>query len=97
MAASASATPSAASKPSAPRSPARYSPVVEDTGFFFDSELLIIAQYNGYRLLEVPVKWTDDPDSRVNVWRTAIADLKGLWRLRRGGVPAAVGASADPS
>ena len=72
-------------------------PVVEDTGFFFDSELLIIAQYNGYRLLEVPVKWTDDPDSRVNVWRTAIADLKGLWRLRRGGVPAAVGASADPS
>jgi len=65
-------------------------PVVEDTGFFFDSELLLVAQHNGFRLREVPVKWTDDPDSRVNVWRTAIADLKGLWRMRRGGIPAAV-------
>ncbi len=65
-------------------------PVVEDTGFFFDSELLLVAQHNGYRFVEVPVTWVDDPDSRVNVWRTAIADLKGLWRLRRGGIPAAV-------
>jgi glycosyltransferase involved in cell wall biosynthesis len=67
-------------------------PVVEDTGFFFDSELLIAAQRNGYRLREVPVKWTDDPDSRVNVWKTALADLRGLWRLRRHGVPAPVSA-----
>ena len=67
-------------------------PVVEDTGFFFDSELLIIAQRNRYRLREVPVKWTDDDDSRVNVWKTALADLRGLWRLRRHGVPAPVGA-----
>jgi len=70
-------------------------PVVEDTGFFFDSELLLIAQHNGYRLIEVPVKWTDDPDTRVNVWRTAVANLKGLWRLRRGGFPKAVRASDD--
>ncbi len=72
-------------------------PVVEDAGFFFDSELLIIAQDNGLRLIEVPVKWTDDPDSRVNVWRTAVADLRGLWRLRRGGIPRAVGLPADRS
>ena len=65
-------------------------PVVEDTGWFFDSELLLIAQQNGYRLREVPVKWTDDPDSRVNIIKTATDDLKGLWRLRRGGVPKAV-------
>jgi len=65
-------------------------PVVEDTGWFFDSELLLIAQHNGYRLREVPVKWTDDPDSRVNILKTATADLKGLWRLRRGGIPKAV-------
>lgn len=68
-------------------------PVVEDTGFFFDSELLLVAQHAGLRFVEVPVKWTDDPDSRVNVWRTAIADLKGIWRMRRGGVPDAVGLS----
>jgi glycosyltransferase involved in cell wall biosynthesis len=65
-------------------------PVVEDTGWFFDSELLLIAQHNGYRLREVPVKWTDDPDSRVNIIKTAMDDLKGLWRLHRGGVPKAV-------
>jgi glycosyltransferase involved in cell wall biosynthesis len=65
-------------------------PVVEDTGWFFDSELLLIAQQNGYRLREVSVKWTDDPDSRVNIIKTATDDLKGLWRLRRGGVPKAV-------
>ena len=70
-------------------------PVIEDTGFFFDSELLIVAQDNGFRLIEVPVKWTDDPDSRVNVWRTAVVDLRGLWRLRRGGIPRAVGSAAD--
>jgi glycosyltransferase involved in cell wall biosynthesis len=64
-------------------------PVVEDTGWFFDSEMLLIAQQNGYRLCEVPV-WTDDPDSRVDIIKTATDDLKGLWRLRRGGVPKAV-------
>ncbi len=65
-------------------------PVVEDTGWFFDSELLLVAQHNGYRLREVPVKWIDDPDSRVNIIKTATGDLKGLWRLRRGGIPQAV-------
>jgi glycosyltransferase involved in cell wall biosynthesis len=65
-------------------------PVIEDTGFFFDSELLLVAQHNGYRLHEVPVRWVDDPDSRVNILKTATADLKGLWRLRRGGIPSAV-------
>jgi glycosyltransferase involved in cell wall biosynthesis len=65
-------------------------PVVEDTGWFFDSELLLVAQGNGYRLREIPVKWTDDSDSRVNIIKTAIGDLKGLWRLRRGGIPQAV-------
>ena len=65
-------------------------PLVRDTGWFFDSELLLVAQGNGYRLREIPVKWTDDSDSRVNIIKTAIGDLKGLWRLRRGGIPQAV-------
>ncbi len=65
-------------------------PVVVDTAWFFDSELLLVAQRNGFRLLEVPVKWVDDRDSRVNVLRTAVDDLKGIWRLRRGGIPRAV-------
>ncbi len=62
-------------------------PLVEDTQWFFDSELLLIAQENGYRLREVPVRWVEDRDSRVAILRTAMEDLHGIWRLRRGGVP----------
>ena len=62
-------------------------PLVEDTQWFFDSELLLIAQENGYRLREVPVRWVEDRDSRVAIVRTAMEDLHGIWRLRRGGVP----------
>lgn len=62
-------------------------PLVKDNAWFFDSELLLVAQENGYRLREVPVRWTDDPDSRVAIVSTALEDLKGIWRLRRGGVP----------
>jgi glycosyltransferase involved in cell wall biosynthesis len=65
-------------------------PLVKDTQWFFDSELLLIAQSNGYRLREVPVKWTDDPDTRVNIVKTALEDLHGVWRLRRGGIPRAM-------
>jgi putative flippase GtrA len=54
---------------------------VEDNRWFFDTELLLLAEYNGLRVHEVPVDWVEDADSRVNVWRTAIDDLKGLVRV----------------
>ena len=57
-------------------------PAVKDDGWFFDTELLILAQRRGLRILEVPVDWIDDPDSRVDIVRTAIADLQGVARLR---------------
>ncbi len=62
-------------------------PMVRDKGWFFDSELLILAEKNGYRIKEIPVHWVDDPDTRVRVVSTAWADLKGLLRLRLGGIP----------
>jgi glycosyltransferase involved in cell wall biosynthesis len=58
-------------------------PLIEDQGWFFDTELLILAGRNGLRIHEVPVDWTDDPDSRVDLKRTAIDDLKGVWRMFR--------------
>ena len=61
-------------------------PLVRDTGWFFDTELLVLAEKNGYRVKEVPVKWTDDPDSRVKIVSTAYKDMKGLLRLRFGGL-----------
>jgi glycosyltransferase involved in cell wall biosynthesis len=59
-------------------------PRIEDQTWFFDTELLILAQRAGLRVHEVPVDWTDDPDSRVAIMRTAIDDLKGVVRLRFG-------------
>lgn len=58
-------------------------PAVADDGWFFDTELLLLAEHNGLRVHEVPVDWVDDPDSRVNVRRTATDDLKGVWRMAR--------------
>ena len=61
-------------------------PLVQDTGWFFDSELLILCEKNGYSVEEIPVRWVDDPDSRVRIVSTAYADIKGLLRLRFGGL-----------
>ena len=58
-------------------------PHVEDTGWFFDTELLVLAQRAGLRIHEVPVDWVDDPDSRVDIVATALADLRGIARLFR--------------
>ena len=62
-------------------------PLIRDKGWFFDTELLIIAEKNSYRIKEIPVHWVDDPDTRVKVVSTAWKDFKGLLRLRFGGVP----------
>ncbi|QFG21410.1 bifunctional glycosyltransferase family 2/GtrA family protein [Actinomadura sp. WMMB 499] len=58
-------------------------PRVEDEEWFFDTELLLLAERNGLRIHEVPVDWVDDPDSRVDVLRTARDDLRGMARVGR--------------
>ena len=59
-------------------------PLVEDNNWFFDTELLVLAQRAGLRIHEVPVDWVDDPGSTVDIVATATEDLKGVLRLLRG-------------
>jgi putative flippase GtrA len=59
-------------------------PLTQDTGWFFDTELLVLAERAGLRIHEVPVDWIDDLDSRVDIMGTALADLRGMARLGAG-------------
>lgn len=56
-------------------------PHIRDNEWFFDSELLIVGEKSRFRIYEEPVTWVDNPGSTVRVMRTALGDLKGLWRL----------------
>lgn len=56
-------------------------PRIEDDEWFFDTELLLLAEKQGMRIYEEPVTWTDNPGSTVRVMKTAAGDLQGLWRM----------------
>lgn len=58
-------------------------PQVEDDHWFFDTELLVIAERSGYRIFDLPVRWSENRKSHVSVLSTAWSDVKGLVRLRR--------------
>jgi putative flippase GtrA len=54
---------------------------VRDEAWFFDTELLILAQRRGLRIHEVPVDWSEGPESSVDIIPTVLADLRGVARL----------------
>jgi glycosyltransferase involved in cell wall biosynthesis len=62
-------------------------PLVENKEWFWDTELLLLAEKGGYRIKEVPVRWVEDPDTRVNVLKTVAEDLRGLLRMRLRKIP----------
>jgi putative flippase GtrA len=72
-------------------------PLVKDDEWFFDTELLVTAERLGLRISEVPVDWVDDPDSRVQIVRTALNDLRGVWRISHGHARRLVRSSSTPT
>lgn len=58
-------------------------PLIENKEWFFDTEMLLLAEYNKLRVYEVPVEWIEDLDSRVKIVKTAMEDIRGLWRMRK--------------
>lgn len=62
-------------------------PLVRDDGWFFDTELLVLAERAGFRIHEIPVEWIEDPDSRVDIPATVLTDARGVVRMLRGPSP----------
>jgi glycosyltransferase involved in cell wall biosynthesis len=62
-------------------------PLTKNNEWFFDTELLLLAMKNGYKIAEVPVTWVDDPGTTVHIRKTAMEDLKGLARIRFHKIP----------
>jgi glycosyltransferase involved in cell wall biosynthesis len=61
---------------------------VENQTWFFDTELLYLAEQAGLRIFELPVRWIEDRDSSVRITRTVVENLCGIARLRRATAPA---------
>ena len=62
-------------------------PLTQNNEWFFDTELLLLAMKNGYKIAEIPVTWVDDPGTTVNIKKTVMEDLKGLARIRFHKIP----------
>jgi SAM-dependent methyltransferase len=72
-------------------------PRIEDDGWFFDTELLFLAWQQGLRINEAPVRWVEDNDSRVRIVKTAIDDLRGIWRIRRNAKTSSLPLGSSPT
>lgn len=57
-------------------------PDIENRMWFFDTELLVLAHRRGYRICSLPVRWDEDPDTKVHILKTAAEDIRGLLRMR---------------
>jgi dolichyl-phosphate beta-glucosyltransferase len=53
-------------------------------GYMFDVEILYLASQAGYRIAQVPVRWRDDGDSRLDLVRGNLRNLRDLLRIRLG-------------
>jgi len=62
-------------------------PRIQNQEWFFDTELLILAEKGGYRVKDIPVRWVEDPDTRVKLAKTISEDVRGLIRLRFSRIP----------
>ena len=56
---------------------------IQNNEWFFETELLVKAERNGFKILEIPVYWEDDRDSKVNLIPLSLKYLKEIGRLRK--------------
>ena len=52
-------------------------------GWFFCTEILVVSEWQGLKLYELPVKWTDSADSKVNIIKLSSEYLSAIWHLKK--------------
>ena len=57
-------------------------PYIKDNEWFFDTEFLFYGEKLGHRIVEIPVTWIEDMDTKARIFKDAYDDLSGLYRLR---------------
>lgn len=57
-------------------------PYIVDNEWFFDTEFLFYGERLGHKIVEIPVTWVEDPDTKAKIFKDAYDDLRGLYRLR---------------
>lgn len=53
------------------------------TGIGFDVELIYVAKKRGYKIVDVPITWYFDPDSRMRLFQDSLKVLLEIWEIRR--------------
>lgn len=62
-------------------------PLIQDNYWFFDTELIALAQKNNLRIAELPVSWSENRyavrQSKIRPIRDGFIFLKNLWQLKK--------------
>jgi glycosyltransferase involved in cell wall biosynthesis len=53
-------------------------------GYMFDVEILVLARRLGYRIEQVPIRWRDDRDTRLQLVRGNLRNMRDILRIRFG-------------
>ena len=52
-------------------------------GYMFDVEILLLAERLGLPVREIPIRWRDDADSRLELLLGSVRNMRELWQIRR--------------
>lgn len=56
---------------------------IDTKGWFFSTEILVKGYWKGIEIKEIPVKWTDDRNSKVKIISLSLNYLKNIFKLKK--------------
>lgn len=55
----------------------------QSDGWFFATELLVVGEHLNYKVTDLPVTWTDDPNSKVKIVKLSMEYIKQIIQLKK--------------